>query len=648
MPKRSIILCLIILTMNGCQSTPQSAEVENKFPRDRGAVTSPSLSIEQYSSSQYKAVTLVLNNAAAQINAAQSLAALNLLKSLNPDTLPTPLSDQYQRLSGMAYGQLGDQAQALVLMNLVSNPNRQDLEVIIEFCDGLEDYSCSARNLIRLQQEHSARAEVPANKQDLQDAIWSALMLANSPDKQFSSQLERGWWSLRDSIFNSGSVDRAKLSLAQWASLNPNHSAAQRLPSMLKNLQRYSAPKVALLLPLTGRLSNAGDAIRDGFLGGYFADSRLYPQPNTQSDAPPNTQFETLNRFFQPEDDVLERDFSQVPSSLAGAQAARSRSLTLYDSASAPLSDLVARAKAEGADLIIGPLRKDKAQTVAELAARANMPALLLNYLEQAPETQDSPSALTQRSEIYQLGAAIENEAATLANALMNSEHQRVLVVHSGQTWSQRALAEFQALWPYPVSVAKFDQIKEVTGAVGGSMGVADSVARKNELTQLFDQEIQFLPRARQDLDAVVALTSNVESRALVPALRFHFADNLPVYATSQSIRGGGNIKELAGFTVTELPILTSPNLNMSNLVSTYGLKESPLVELYALGYDAYQLATWIHLLNQPGQTPLNGSFRLSMATGAVQLNPNGRFQRTLELVNIDRRGRLKITNERL
>jgi len=413
-------------------------------------------------------------------------------------------------------------------------------------------------------------------------------------------------------------------------------------------MQRYSSPKVALLLPLTGRLSNAGDAIRDGFLGGYFADSRLYPQPNTQSDAPPNTQFETLNRFFQPEDDVLERDFLQVPSSLAGAQAARSRSLTLYDSASAPLSDLVARAKAEGADLIIGPLRKDKAQTVAELAARANMPALLLNYLEQAPETQDSPSALTQRSEIYQLGAAIENEAATLANALMNSEHQRVLVVHSGQTWSQRALAEFQALWPYPVSVAKFDQIKEVTGAVGGSMGVADSVARKNELTQLFDQEIQFLPRARQDLDAVVALTSNVESRALVPALRFHFADNLPVYATSQSIRGGGNIKELAGFTVTELPILTSPNLNMSNLVSTYGLKESPLVELYALGYDAYQLATWIHLLNQPGQTPLNGSFRLSMATGAVQLNPNGRFQRTLELVNIDRRGRLKITNERL
>ena len=37
-----------------------------------------------------------------------------------------------------------------------------------------------------------------------------------------------------------------------------------------------------------------------------------------------------------------------------------------------------------GADLIIGPLRKDKARPSLELAARANMPALLLNYMEQA------------------------------------------------------------------------------------------------------------------------------------------------------------------------------------------------------------------------------------------------------------------------
>ena len=639
MPKRSIVLCLIILTMNGCQSTPESAEVQNKMPRDRGDTTLPTQNSEKYSNKQYRSANKLLDKALRQISAEESLSALDVLKDLDAENLPSSLRNQYIRLSAIAFGQLGEQAQALALINLVSEPSQQDLELIVQLCNGLQKYSCSARHLIQIQQSYGALSQAAAKKQNIHDAIWSALMLADSPELPFTNSLEPGWWSLRNSVVGSGSVDRAKLALLQWTRLNPNHSAAQRLPNMLEQLQDYQPPKIALILPLTGRLSNAGDAVRDGFLGGYFADSRLYPQPNTQS----NAQLETLNRFFQPEQGgVVERNFLQEPSPLAGAQAARPRSLTLYDSASAPLSDLVARAKADGADLIIGPLRKDKAQTVAELAAQANMPALLLNYLEQAPETQNSPSALTQRNEIYQLGTAIENEAATLANALMDSEHQRVLVVHSGQTWSQRALAEFQTLWPFPVSVARFDQIKEVTGAVGGSMGVADSVARKNELTQLFDQEIQFLPRARQDLDAVVTLTSNVESRALVPALRFHFADNLPVYATSQSIRGDGNIRELAGFTVTELPLLTSPNLDMRNLVSTYNLAESPLVELYALGYDAYQLATWIHLMSQSPRASMQQALRLTMATGIIQLSPNGRFQRTLDMVKIDRRGRLK------
>ncbi len=616
----------------------------------------PNLGTEKYSSSQYQSGSTLLNKAVAKINTGQNLDALKLLKDLRPNDLPRPLSDQYRRLSAIAYNQLGDQAQALALMDLVSDPTEQDLAQIISLCDRLKSYSCSSRNLIRLQQDYGALPPSPTNKQNLQDAIWRALMLANSPDQPISSKSERGWWLLRDSIFTSGSVDSATRALEKWTTLNPNHSAAQQPPSMLKNLHHYSSPKLALLLPLTGRLSNAGNAVRDGFLGGYFADSRLHPQaheqfivqPNVRPNVPSVAQFETLSSSFQPQQHgVIERNRSAMVKLNTYVPALRRRSLTLYDSASRPLGALVAQAKADGADLIIGPLRKDKAKTVAELAEQAKIPALLLNYIEKTPKSPHNPSGKTQNHEFYQLGTAIENEAATLANALMDSEHRRVLVVHSDQSWSRRALAEFQNHWPFPVTVASFDQIKDVTGAVGGSMGITDSVARKNELTQLFEQEIQFLPRARQDLDAVVALTSNVESRALVPALRFHFAGNLPVYATSQSIRGSGNTRELAGFTVTELPILSNPNLNMSSLVSAYALRESSLIELYALGYDAYQLATWIHLRNQHGgQMVVDDFLRLSMATGTVHLSSDGRFQRTLDLVNIDKLGRREISSE--
>jgi len=86
-------------------------------------------------------------------------------------------------------------------------------------------------------------------------------------------------------------------------------------------------------------------------------------------------------------------------------------------------------------------------------------------------------------------------------------------------------------------------------------------------------------------------------------------------------------------------------------LVHTYALKDSPLVELYALGYDAYQLATWIHMLDRNNLNERTGSqqpWRLSMATGVLQLRPDGRFKRTLELANIDRRGRLRVVTKSL
>ena len=251
--------------MNGCQSTPESAEVQNKVARDRGDVSSTGKNTEKYSASQYRSVNKILNKALGRINAGQSLDALDILKDLVTDNLPGLLDDQYQRLSAMAYSQLDDKDQALLLMNLVSAPSREDLELIVQLCSSLHNYACSARNLIRLHQEHGALTSSAFNQQKSQDAIWAALMLADAPELPFSSPLEPGWWWLRDSIVNSGSVERARLALAQWTRSNPNHTAARQLPSMLDKLQSYKPPKTALILPLTGRLSNVCDAVRDGF-----------------------------------------------------------------------------------------------------------------------------------------------------------------------------------------------------------------------------------------------------------------------------------------------------------------------------------------------------------------------------------------------
>ena len=87
------------------------------------------------------------------------------------------------------------------------------------------------------------------------------------------------------------------------------------------------------------------------------------------------------------------------------------------------------------------------------------------------------------------------------------------------------------------LTVQPFTDLRTITESVGTAMHVAGSQSRRDELARLLGEELEFLPRAREDVDAVVALIDNTEANALVPALRFHFASDLPVYASSQTTR---------------------------------------------------------------------------------------------------------------
>jgi outer membrane PBP1 activator LpoA protein len=608
--------------MNGCQSTQDSAEMEKNYSPKREQTVAADQNMKIWGDLEYKAVAENLNYANSQIVLGNTLEGLSVLRKINAELMPLDLRDQHLRLMAKGNQRLGALALSLKAMQALKLPDIADLKFILALCKNLKIYACAAHNLIEIQRRLGAPTQAQQNE------IWSYLLKADKPRQAFSGPIEKSWWSLREQIFYSGSATKGKQAFDQWALTNSSHSAAIAPPSALEELSRYNAPNIALLLPLSGRLSSAGKAIRDGVFAGYFTDTPLASVKKTDG-----------RRIATP----VMRGLAQTTPKIQHPRPFRS--LKLYDSASTSITALIARAKREGADLIIGPLSKDKARLAASAAAQRKIPALLLNYIDE--ETQ-LPRNNSDEENIFQLGTAVEDEAATLAKALLNTQHQRLLVVHSGKSWSKRALKEFRALWPFPVYTAQFDEVKEVTSAVGDSMGVAASLKRKNELARLFDdQGLQFLPRARIDLDAVVALTSSVESRALVPALRFHFADNLPVYAISQSIRDSKNIRELAGFTVTELPILVHAQSQMENLVKTYNLSDSPLVELYALGYDAYQLATWIHAQKlNPGakNTP---SLRLSLATGIIELSADQRFNRKLVLANVDGRGKIRPSEDR-
>jgi outer membrane PBP1 activator LpoA protein len=379
---------------------------------------------------------------------------------------------------------------------------------------------------------------------------------------------------LKATMLQSFSVADQRRRLTTWRSRWPRHPANALPPAALQGLdgELWQPRRVGLLLPLSGPLARAGRAVRDGFVSAY-----LHASHETGQQAP----FE----------------------------------IRLYDTAREPFASLYERALLDGMELLVGPLAKDEVATLNDL--NPEVPTLALNYLD---------PGMVPAANLLQLGMAIEDEADTMVARLLEDGAERLLVFHNYEDWSQRALRRLTANWPFAVTTQSFTDLRTITESVGRAMQVEASQQRRDELNALLGFELEFLPRARQDVDAVVALVNTVEANALVPALRFHFAQALPVYASSQSVRGAqpGELNELSGFRVSELPWYLFSDPLYQDMDGTFVLRGNPLSSLYALGVDAFRVSDRLPLLARGEANQLLGS------TGVLSVNSSGRFRREL------------------
>lgn len=410
--------------------------------------------------------------------------------------------------------------------------------------------------------------------QRLNDSIWAYLgkvppfqALAREEDARGDA---RGWWQLKAQMFQSFTLAEQRERLEAWRHGHPRHPAALALPTPLKVLEAPARriARVGLMLPLSGPLSRAGRSVRDAFVATYLSHR---------------------------DEDGFE--------------------LRIYDTAAEPLGTLYERALVEGAQVLIGPLSKDSVAQMNEL--NPEIPVLALNYL---------PETATPAPNLLQLGLAIEDEAATLEQWLTDVHAKRVLAFHDNQDWSLRAMRALSAARPDSLTEQTLEDLRTVTESVGVTMRVAASRERRDDLQKLLGETLEFLPRARHDVDAIVALVTPLEASALVPALRFHFADQIPVYATSQTVRGASSdrLRELDGFHVSELPWFVLREHSYQTLDAAFGLEGSPFAALYALGVDAFRLTDRVPLIVDGHLTELLGS------TGELEFTPSGRIQRRL------------------
>lgn len=437
-----------------------------------------------------------------------------------------------------------------------------------------------------------ADARTPESAAALKRTIW--LNLQRLSDESLRAALEQpqtprmqAWLQLA-TLSRTDSTTRMKADLTQWLAANPTHPAAAPLPGGMSFLlepamERY---KVALLLPLSGRLAPAGEAIRDGFLASYYAGMGLGdPQPELM---------------------VLDR--LRFPSTGAAYRAA---------------VDL-------GAALVVGPLTRS---AVVELGAEAQRPVPVL-----ALNRSDGPIPQADTA-LVQFSLAPEDEAQHLATLAFGRGARSALLLRPAGAWGdkmERALRDrWRELGGTIADSATYGGAEDYAKSMTAALGLTASEKRSRDLRSRLglSSELELTPRRREDIDAVFMLSrSPTEARALKPLLSYYYAGDLPVYATSSIHRGGVDPanQDLDGVQLVDLPWLLGSNPGLRLTIASGDTGSDVYTRLNALGADAHRLQRLFRQLQAGPDALVRGD------TGLLTLDPQLRILRETELAKFD------------
>lgn len=416
-----------------------------------------------------------------------------------------------------------------------------------------------------------------------QDKIWQILMLMPYTELQSqaakgSGGVTQGWYSLA-ALSKNNVQDIASLQAAvqNWQNQWRNHPAANNLPKDLRNLQTLISQqpkKIALLLPLQGRLSEAGEAVRDGFFAAY------YHQLGNQPTLPTISQYDTSK----------------------GAIPAYQQAI------------------ADGADLVIGPLDKEDVNQISK-QTMLTVPLLSLNYPDQQPA---QPLA-----NFYQFGLAVEDEARQVARQAIQEGHRRALVISPVQEVSERSaqafMSEWQKLGGTLVGKTTFNSQDKFSESFRHLMLIDESQSRMNLLQQQLGTKFEFNTRSRADVDMIFMAVSPAQGRQIKPTLSFHYAGNIPVYATSSVYSGDAdavNNEDLNGVLFNTLPWVFDNNNPVKQAIAQTTKSSAVYGRLHALGADAFHIYARLPQLKQAPQLHIYG------ATGSLSLTADGRIER--------------------
>lgn len=448
----------------------------------------------------------------------------------------------------------------------------------------------TARELVLREPYLRDPALIKANQED----IWAALatmteralqQLRTAPPPDTLS----GWMELVQiaKVYQLSPI-RLKEQIMQWQQKYPGHPVS---PSILTALTQRKPEdvaypdRIALLLPLSGKFANAGEALRDGFTAAYYTR-----RPNAK---------QTIRIY-----DVGE-DTDKV-------------------------TEVYQRAIKDGAQFVVGPLDKDAVQKLAQ-QEDLPVPTLSLNYLPEEDQTL--------HANMYQFGLLPEEEARQVAERTWLDGHVNAAVLIPAGPWGERIFSAFKERWELMggriIEFQTYDTTKtDFSQPIQALLNIDESEQRYRRIANILKEEVKFTPRRRQDIDFIFLAAYPRQARQIRPQLKFYHAGDLPVYSTSHVFTGVLNQerdRDMDGLEFGDMPWVLAESTthrgmrtDIENQITEAG---NALQRIYALGIDAFNI---IGALNTLRAYPYE---RYDGETGSLSLDNRLRVRRQLTWV---------------
>ena len=441
----------------------------------------------------------------------------------------------------------------------------------------------SAKLRMQIAQFLKTQQEIDSNN----DFIWDALnRITESAMLRALAEAQtvevRGWLEL-NLIARRSNMLPVKMEpwINQWYQRYGEHAAAPSYAiNLLEESKRiYIKPtRIALMLPFSGRLEKVAEAIQNGFLYAYYQD------PDQVAD------LEIINASSDPAEFNLQYE----------------------------------QAIQNGADFIVGPIDKGLIGLLQQ-REELEVPTLTLNY-----GNDDGPAGLN----LYQFGLLPEDEAEQIADYAQAQDKHHAIVLVPDTEWGyrlQRAFTRrFESLGGQVVGSSVYPAKKnDYSAAIKNLLNLTTGNHRKSILQQVIKVQVRYEARRRQDVDMVFIAANSRQARLIKPQLKFHHAQDLPVYATSHISSSNGNPdddRDLNEILFVDIPWMLDNRSNPDHKQVSRLWPDSSqrFSRLYALGIDAYRMIPSLRRLM------INPTESLRHNTGQLSVDKTGRVKRSL------------------